>query len=130
MVCIATQDIIYSHTDMKSPNGKGHNITFSRMCTKRTDATREAPEKWGRKPAGRIMDSMGQTSGGNMTALGLRAGSVQGGERGPSGEEMADAEEGGVEAEDITMAENTMPMPTATLATYATANWDDCGDRH
>lgn len=63
---------------------------------------------------------MGPTSGANRTALGLRVRAPEGRKRGGSEEEMADAEEVGVEAEDVTMAESRTPIRTAMPAPTAT----------
>ena len=68
---------------------------------------------------------MGITSGANRTALSLMARGPEGAERGRSKEEMADAEKGEMEAEDVTMAGSTMPttmaMPAPTATGTATA---------
>jgi len=56
-----------------------------------------------------------------MTALGLGPRASGGGERGRSEEETVDAEEEGVEAQDFSMADSTMPTTTATPTPTATA---------
>lgn len=56
---------------------------------------------------------MGQTAGVDRTVLSLRARAPEVGMRGRRQEEMANAEEGGVEAEDVTMAESKVPRTTA-----------------
>jgi hypothetical protein len=60
------------------------------------------------------------TTGANKTALRPRARAPGGGERSGSEEEMADAEEGGAEAEDVTMVESTPPTTTAMPAPFVT----------
>ena len=108
-----------SHTQYKRPNCKGNHITFSSRCAKRVEATRDKWERRRREPAGWTTQTPGPTSGANRTALGQRTRALDVGERGGSGEEMADADEYGGEAEDVTITESAMPttmaMPTPPL---------------
>jgi len=67
------------------------------------------------------MQTTGPTTGANRIALGLRTRAPEGGEMSGSEEEMADPEEGGREAEDVTMAESTSPTAIAMAAPTAAA---------
>jgi hypothetical protein len=118
--CSAQQGSLCGHTQEKCPNCKGNYITFSSRCAKKGEAAREAREWRRMDPAGRTSKTAGPTSGANKTALGLRARAPGGGERNGSQEEMADAEEGGAEAEDVTMVESTTATTTARPAPSAT----------
>jgi len=117
--CTANQGSLCGHTQEKCPNCEGSHIAFSSGCAKKAEATREARERRRKEPAGRTMQTTGATTGANRIVLGLRTRAPEGGERSGSKEERADAEEGGIEAEDVTMAESTLPTPTATAAQTA-----------
>jgi len=119
MGCIAKLGSNCSHTQEKCPNGRGNHIAFSSRCAKNSEATREAWERRRREPAGWTTKTAGPISGVTTTALSLRARALERGESGGSGEEMANAKEGGAEAEDITMVGSTTLRTTATPAQSA-----------
>jgi len=117
--CAAQPGSLCGHTQGKCPNCKGSHIAFSSIYAKETEATREARERRRKEPAGRTMQTTGPTTGANRIVLGLRTKAPEEGERRWSEEETADAEEGGIEAEDVSMAESTSPMATAKTAPTA-----------
>jgi len=117
--CTAKQGSLCGHTQEKCPNCKGRHIAFSSRCAKKVEDTREA---WGRRrkePAGQTMQTMGPTTGANRIVLGLRTRVPEGGKRSGSDEEMADAQEGGREADDVTMADSTSPTAIAMVGSTA-----------
>ena len=121
--CIAKKGSLCGHTQEKCPNCNRNQIAFSSRCAKKAEATKEARQRRRRETAERTKKTVGPTSGANRTALGLRAWAPEGGERGGSNEEMADAQEEAAKAEDITVVESTTPTTTATpaLSTAGTA---------
>ena len=124
--CIANQGSLCGHTHEKCPNCKINHIAFSSRCTKKAEATGEAPDRRRREPAGLTTQTTGPTSGGKRTALGCMGSAQDGGESAGCEEEMVDAEEGGVEAENVTRAESRLPMTRAmpaptTMGTATTA---------
>jgi hypothetical protein len=89
------------------------------------EGTREAWERRRREPAEQTSFTTGQTNAVNRTILGRWASATEEEASGRSTEEMADAEEGGVEDQGITMAKNktlmTMATPVPTVTENATA---------
>jgi len=85
------------------------------------EATRDARERRGRKPAGQTQQTKGQTSGPSRIAPGQSAKVPEGEETAGSEEDMANADEGGVEPENVTMVESTRPTTTATPRPTTTA---------
>jgi len=65
------------------------------------------------------MQTMGPTTGAKRMTLGLSTRAPEGGERSGREEEMADAEAGGREAEDVAMAKSTSTTAKATAAPSA-----------
>jgi hypothetical protein len=118
--CSANQGTLCSHMQEKYPNCKGNHIAFSSRCAKKMEATREAWEWRRREPARQTSKTAGPISAANRTALGLRARVPGGGERSGSEEEMANAQEGGAETEDVTLVQSTTPSTTATPSPSAT----------
>jgi len=118
--CSAKQGSLCGHTQEKRPNCKGKHIALSSRCAKRAEATSEAGDRRRRDSAGRTTQTTRPTSGANRTVLGLGVRAPEWGESGGSELDRADAEEGGVEAEDVTLAESMMPTTTATPAPSAT----------
>jgi len=94
------------------------------------EATKEARERRRNEPPGRTMQTTGPLTVANRIGLGLRTVAPEGGARSGSEEEMADAEEGGMEAEDSTMARSTCPPATATAAPTAAGPATGRGDQH
>jgi len=117
--CIAKKGSLCGHTHEKCPNCKGNHIAFSCRCAKKAEATSETRERRREDQAGWTTKTTVPTSDANRTELRLRARAPECGERGGSKEEMAYAEEGGAEAEAITMAESTTLTPMATPALSA-----------
>jgi len=118
----------WSHRQEKYPTYNENHIAFHSWCGKTGEATRDA---WGRsrtEPAGRTTPSMRQTSGQHKRVHSIRARAQEGAKRGGNDEEMADAEEGWEEEDDVTMVESmtsiasTMPARTATGTAMATGN--------